>query len=115
MCTTKTDRQYNQTAGVSKKRLIGNAAASQLVFAFIFLLVTGMPTLLYAQLPISALTSGTTDYTIPAGFNSINVIIKGGAGGTCKAEVVQIQHGAERELFLMRGSTLTIFFVPQSP
>ena len=86
MCTTKTDRQYNQTAGVSKKRLIGNAAASQLVFAFIFLLVTGMPTLLYAQLPISALTSGTTDYTIPAGFNSINVIIKGGAGGTCKAE-----------------------------
>ena len=82
MCTTKTDRQYNQKVTFSKKRFIGNAVVSQLVFAFIFLFTTGMPNIFFGQLPISVNTSTTfADYTIPAGYNAINVTVKGAQGG----------------------------------
>ena len=81
MCTTKTDRQYNQTATFSKKRFIGNAAVSQLVFAFLISLFSLIPSTVFAQLFISA-SSGSTDYLIPANINAISVTVKGGAGGT---------------------------------
>jgi hypothetical protein len=81
MCTTKTDRQYNQTTTFSKKRFIGNAAVSQLVFAFLISLLALSPSAVFAQLFISA-TEGSTDYVIPANINAVDVTVKGGVGAT---------------------------------
>jgi hypothetical protein len=110
MCATKTQLQFNQTASISKKRLIGYVAVSQLIFAFIFLLAMGMPSFLSAQFPISVSASGTTDYTIPAGFNSINVTVRGAAGGSCRvAGCAETAWGGKGAVFNARFFVDNIF------
>jgi hypothetical protein len=82
MCTTKMDSKYHQITLYSGKRMTVNLRISQLAFAVIFIMRLGMPSFVFGQFPISAGTSGTSDYTIPSGFNSINVTVKGAVGGS---------------------------------
>ena len=83
MCTTKTDRRFNQIATFSKNRLTGNATrATQLIIAFLVSVLSLIPSTVFAQLFISATSSGSGDYAIPANINAISVTVKGGAGGT---------------------------------